>query len=177
MNNRGIICQNNIMIIFLFLFIIFILILLNKKVRISIDFSVNGLEYNFCININYFFDILTLYKEDFARLKKKTKKRLKKKKTYFPKWIFKRLDINRINLDIGVGLGDVFVTTMSVPIVSTCVSILMRKYLSKSTKKFSVKPIYNKLFVTAKGSIEASVKLKDVIYMIFRIFKESKKLE
>lgn len=177
MNNHGIICKNNIMIIFLILFIIFILIVLNKKIKLAIDFSVNGFDYNFCININYFFDLITLYKEDFAKYKAKSSKYKKvasKTNLTSKKWMLQYFNIDRINFDLRFGLDDVFVTSMLVPVVSSVLAILMQKYLGKSTKTFSVKPIYNRLFFSIKGAIYISLKPKDIIFLIFRILKDKK---
>ena len=166
------------MIIFFSLFIIIILILINKKIKLAIDFSVNGFEYNFCININYFFDVVTLYKEDFAKYKdkfSKYKKEASSMKLSSKKWILEHISVDRINIDIGFGLGDVFVTSMTIPVASSILAILLQKYLSKTTKRFSVKPIYNRLFLTLKGAAYISVRVRDVIYIIFRILNERKK--
>jgi len=166
------------MIIFLILFIIFILILINKKIKLAIDFSVNGFEYNFCVNINYFFDVITLYKEDFAKYKdkfSKYKKEASSMKLSSKKWILEHIDVDRVNIDIGFGLGDVFVTSMTIPVVSSVLAILLQKYLSKTAKRFSVKPIYNKLFLTVKGATYISLRVIDLIYIIFRILNERRK--
>ena len=143
MNNHGIICKNNNMIIFLIFLIIIILILINKNVKFAIDFSVIGFEYNFCIKINYFFEILTLYKEDLVKYKNKYKKKdenekkLKKFQDY--KWMFEYFEVNRINLDAKIGLEDVFVTSMVIPMLSTVLAIALQKYFAQSTKKFANK--------------------------------------
>lgn len=200
MNNHGIICKNNIMIIFLILCVIIILILLNKKVKFNIDFSVIGFEYNFCININYFFDIITLYKEDLLKYKEQFQKskyaqKLKKlknlknqkekrnfilkalsiEKTNLEKLRLDKINIDRINLKMNLGLQDVFVTSMAIPFLSSVIAILMQKYLSKSTKQFSVKPVYNKFFFSLKSATYVSVKLKDLISIVFKIWKAQNK--
>ena len=176
MNNRVNICQNINMIIFLIVLVILIsLILINKKVKFAIDFSIIGFEYNFCVNINYFFDIITLYKEDLL----KYKNNIKKQKNYSSKiidykWIIKHINFERINFETKIGLADVFFTSMAIPIVSSTFAIVLQKYFPTSTKTFSVKPVYNKLFLSTKGAIYVSIKLKEIIYIIFKLWKISK---
>lgn len=176
MNNHGIVCKNNIMIIFFILLISIILILINKKVKFCLDFSVIGFEYNFCININYFWDILTLYKEDILRYKDNlTNKKEYSSKPIEYKWILDYIDIDRINFETKIGLEDVFITSMSIPLVSSVIAIILEKYFSKTLKKFSVKPIYNKLFFSLKGVTYISIKLKDIIYIILKLWRKHKK--
>ena len=176
MNNHGIICKNNNMIIFLIFLIITIFILINKKVKFAIDFSVIGFEYNFCININYFFDVITLYKEDFIKYQKRYKKNTEnKKKLQDYQWMFEYLEVNRMNLDAKIGLEDVFVTSMAIPILATVLAIVLQKYFGQSTKRFSIKPVYNKMFFSLKGAIYVSIKLKDMIYIIFKEIFANKK--
>ena len=176
MNNRVNICQNINMIIFLIVLVILIsLILINKKVKFAIDFSIIGFEYNFCVNINYFFDIITLYKEDLL----KYKNNIKKQKNYSSKiidykWIIKHINFERINFETKIGLADVFFTSMAIHIVSSTFAIVLQKYFPTSTKTFSVKPVYNKLFLSTKGAIYVSIKLKEIIYIIFKLWKISK---
>ena len=155
MNNHVNICQNiNMIIFFIILVILISLILINKKVKFAIDFSIIGFEYNFCVNINYFFDIITLYKEDLL----KYKNNIKKQKNYSSKiidykWIIKHINFERINFETKIGLADVFFTSMAIPIVSSTFAIVLQKYFPTSTKTFSVKPVYNKLFLSTKGAI------------------------
>ena len=176
MNNRVNICQNINMIIFLIVLVILIsLILINKKVKFAIDFSIIGFEYNFCVNINYFFDIITLYKEDLL----KYKNNIKKQKNYSSKiidykWIIKHINFERLNFETKIGRADVFFTSMAIPIVSSTFAIVLQKYFPTSTKTFSVKPVYNKLFLSTKGAIYVSIKLKEIIYIIFKLWKISK---
>jgi len=94
MNNHGIICKNNNMIIFLLILIVIILILLNHKIKLTLDFSLLGFEYYFCIRIHYFVEILTLYKEDFMKYRRKMSKWKRKEKAKV-KNIFK---MNRKNI-------------------------------------------------------------------------------
>lgn len=176
MNNHTNICQNINMIIFLIFLISFILILINKKVKFNIDFSIIGFEYNFCVNVNYFFDVITLYKEDLLKYKKDLSQQDKFSvniNNY--KWIIDYLDIDRINLDLKIGLADVFFTSMTIPVISSIVAILLQKYCETSTKTFSVKPVYNKLFFSLKGATYITVKMKDMIYIVFKILKNNRK--
>ena len=122
--------------------------------------------------------MITLYKEDFAKYKdrfSKYKKEVSTMKLSSKKWILEHIDVDRINIDIAFGLGDVFVTSMAIPVVSSIIAILLQKYLSKTSKRFSVKPMYNKLFLNVKGATYISLRMIDLIYIIFRILKESKK--
>ncbi len=164
------------MIIFLILLFIIILILLNKKVKFTIDFSIIGFEYHFCINIHYFWDIATLYKEDILKQKEKIKK-YKTTKMQDNKWILDFIAVNRIVLDMKIGLQDVFVTSMVIPLISTILAILIQKFCPESTKQFSVKPVYNKFFFSTKGAVYFSIKLKDILYCIFKLAIEKKKAE
>lgn len=168
MNNHGIICKNNTMIIFLCILLIIILILLNKKVKFNIDLSIIGFEYNYCISVNYFIDLITLYKEDLGKYKKQ------RPKMKDNKWFLKYINVERVNFDIRLGLDDVFVTSMIIPIVSTIIPIFLQIYLPKATKRFSIKPIYNKLFFDFKGAAYVSIKLKDLIYVALKIMKTQK---
>lgn len=179
MNNHTNICQNINMIIFLIFLISGILILINKKVRVNVDFSVIGFEYNFCITINYFFDVITLYKEDVLKYKNKYDTRSKdiskkRKNINDYKWIIELFNIERINFEAKIGIADVFFTSMLIPFVSTFVAVLLEKYCKTSTKVFSIKPVYNELFFCLKGATYITVKLKDVIYIVYKIWKESK---
>lgn len=180
MNNHGIICKNNNMIIFLIFLIIIILILINKKVKISIDFSVIGFEYNFCISVNYFFDIVTLYKEDILKYKDKLKRNNKSKKSNKNikkyKWILEYIQFDRINLETRIGLIDIFVTSMAIPIFSTLLALILQKYFRKSTKRFLVKPVYNELFFSLKGVTDISIKLKDLLIILIKVLKEKGKI-
>jgi len=173
MNNHGIICKNNTMIIFIVFLIIVSLIFLNKKVIINIDLSTINFEYNFCINIKYFFDVVTLYKEDILKYINKLRKREKKEKQNY-KWIFKYINVDRINFDTKIGLGDTFVTSLSIPVVSTFFAIILERYFSKSSKRFDVKPVYNEFLFCLKGTVYLSLKLKDVIYIIFKVLSKQK---
>lgn len=172
MNNHGIICKNNIMIIFFIIFVIFILILLNKKIKLNIDFSIIGFEYNFCISINYFFDLITIYKEDFAKYRNKYRKTISTPNIKPKKWALEYIDVERINFELKFGLDDIFVTSMFVPVISSIIAIGMQKFLPEASKNFSVKPIYNKFFLSLKGAMYVSIKPKDIIYIVFRILKE-----
>lgn len=176
MNNHIIICKNNYMIIFLIILFIIILIMLNKKVKINIDFSTIGLEYNFCVNINYFLDIITLYKEDFFKYKEKFKKNKNHQtnlKSY--KWILKYIDIEKINIETKIGLYDILATSITIAVISTILAIILQKKFMKTVKQFSVKPVYNQYFFSLKGALYISVRMKDIIYIIFKIWKNNKK--
>lgn len=184
MNNHGIICKNNIMIIFLFFLITSILIFLNKKIKFDIDFSIVGFEYNFAIKINYFFDIATLYKEDFIKLKKKwgkpkaTRSGVNKKnyinlKKY--KWVKEYINIERINLETNIGLDNVFLTSIAIPFVSTALAMVLQVFLPETVKQFNVKPVYNQLFFALKSAVYIEIKPKDLIYVILKVRKINKK--
>ena len=68
-----------------------------------------------------------------------------------------------------------FVTSMAIPILATVLAIVLEKHFAQSTKRFSIKPVYNKMFFSLKGAIYVSIKLKDMIYIIFKeIFKNKK---
>ena len=206
MNNHGIICKNNNMIIFFIVLVIFILILINKKVKFDIDFSVIGFEYNFCVNINYFFDIITLYKEDILKYRRKFNKKIQKisninkyfdnensnfsdienqskkqkqlsKKTKNYKWIVKYINVDRINIESQIGVDDVFVTSMIIPTLSSILAIVFQKYFPQATKRFLINPVYNKFYFGTKGAIYITIKLKDVIYIVFRSLKERKNVK
>lgn len=176
MNNHVNICQNiNMIIFFIILVILISLILINKKVKFAIDFSIIGFEYNFCVNINYFFDIITLYKEDLIKYKNKIKEQKNySSKTVDYKWLIKHISIERINFETKIGLADVFFTSMVIPFISSTIAIVLQKYFPTSTKTFSVKPVYNKLFLSTKGAIYVSIKMKEIIYIIFKLWKISK---
>ena len=173
MNNHGIICKNNTMIIFIVFLIIVSLIFLNKKVIINIDLSIINFEYNFCINIKYFFDVVTLYKEDILKYRNKIKKNnIDKKNDY--NWLFKYSNVDKINFETRIGLGDTFVTSLSIPVVSTFFAIILERYFSKRSKRFDVKPVYNEFLFCLKGTVYLSLKLKDVIYIIFKVLRKQK---
>lgn len=200
MNNHANICQNINMIIFLIFFISASLILLNKKVKFNIDFSVIGFEYNFCITINYFFDVITLYKEDILKYKSRFAKKIEnnnikennrniniksnkghhsfskiKENINKYKWIMDFLNIERINLEAKIGILDVFFTSMIIPFISTISAILLQKYCKTSTKTFSINPVYNELFLSVKGATYITVKFKDVLYIAYKIWRQSNK--
>lgn len=176
MNNHVNICQNiNMIIFFIILVILISSILINKKVKFAIDFSIIGFEYNFCVNINYFFDIITLYKEDLIKYKNKIKEqKYYSSKTVDYKWLIKLISFERINFETKIGLADVFFTSMVIPFISSTFAIVLQKYFPTSTKTFSVKPVYNKLFLSTKGAIYVSIKMKEIIYIIFKLWKISK---
>ena len=186
MNNHVIIGKNNNMIIFLIFLIIVILILINIKVKVNIDFSIIGFEYNFCINIHYFMDVITIYKEDLLKYKNKLRKLFRdiennpnnsKKQSHANnyKFLFEYVNFEKINFDAYIGLNDVFFTSMVIPIISSLVAIVLQKEFSTTSKRFSIKPIYNKLYFYLKGSTNISIKPKDIIYIIIRIWKNNKK--
>lgn len=160
MNNHGIICKNNTMIIFLLVLGIIIFILLNQKVKFHLNFSVLGLEYYFCVSIHYFFEITTLYKEDFVRYRQKAKQ---KKKQTKKKWELSSFDVERIQFEMRVGMGDPFVTSMVIPFLATMTSILLQKYFAPSSKQFSIRPVPNRFFFSTKGAVSVSIKLKDLL--------------
>ena len=170
MNNHGIICKNNNMIIFLLILIIGI-VLLNQKVRLDINFSVLNLEYYFCIRIHYFIVILTLYKEDFNKKNKKPKninkfkilKNFKEKIDVLP---LHYLEVEKIHYEMKVGLYDAVATSLIVPFLSTLSAISLQKYFPRASKKFVIEPQYNDFFFSTKGVIKFSVKLKHILYLL-----------
>ena len=106
---------------------------------------------------------------------KSNKQKKERKAIQEYKWILKYVDVDRINLDINIGIDDVFITSMTIPVLSTVLAIILEKYFSKSTKRFLVKPIYNKLFFSLKNSTYITIKLKDIIYILFKFWKEYRK--
>lgn len=169
MNNHGIICKNNNMIIFLLFLVIIIFILLNQRVKFDVNFSILGVEYYFCVTVNYFFEIITLYKEDFMKYRKKAVK------IKCEEWPLEYFKVEKILYETKVGLEDPFITSIIVSILSTISAILLHKYLPESSKQFKVQPVYNKFFFSTKGAILFSIKLKDLLYILFHIWFKRRK--
>jgi len=57
---------------------------------------------------------------------------------------------------------------MLIPILSTIFAITLQKYLPQTSKQFLIQPQFNDFFLSAKGSVDVSIKLKDLIYLFIR---------
>lgn len=151
------------MIIFFVLIGIGILIgiALQHKVEFQVDASMVGVEYQYCIHIRYFVELATIYREDLSKRRKTTSS------WKWEKWMYDAFQVEHVDFQVRVGLGDAFVTSMVVPLLSTVLAIALQVYLPNSTKTFSIRPVYNEFFFSVKGVAYLSIPLKDLLSLLF----------
>lgn len=196
-------CKNITMTIFLFILLIILMILVSS-VKFKIYFSQLGLEYYYKIDIYYFINICSLDKNDIKKMAKNEKikkiyenkfkkegentkdiiKGFLKKPSKKAKRIISYINIEKLIINIKIGLIDILPTIFAIPILSTIISFLMkiilnntdiRKYMNnthcrrknKRNYVFYITPIYNKAYMETKISCIIKIKIAHIIYIIF----------
>lgn len=117
----------------------------DKKIKINDNFQVI-LSLTFFNKIVYYKKIITknrIKKEQINKIQKRIKKN-KKQNTNRIKKINKKLKLEKLRMQIDLGIEDASLTAMSVGISSIIISTLV-KYMAESSKeiKWNIRPIYN----------------------------------
>ena len=159
-------------LIFLLIILIIFLCLLTIKVRLKIfDLHIDTLKGKGKYVNEDFLAVLTIYilekipvwkiKINKAKIKKiQESNRLNKLKNDFSKklvenknnfdkdifyFIYKLpLSLYNVNINILIGTEGVMVTTFLIPLISTIIAFILKRYSKDQYQKFSVHPIYNK---------------------------------
>lgn len=176
------------LLIFFFLIIIFGLLTGKIKLEIkemkiaSIDNRVM-FEYDIFLKI-YVFNFIKIFQRKLNHLQSKNliKKISKTKLKIKGNTINKQIDIirriilrfNEVQIDISIGIDDIFLTVYTVVIVSSLIPFFIE---SSSRKMYKILPLYNmgnRIEIELKGISE--IKFVHIIHMIFILFKERGKL-
>ena len=189
------------MILVLFLcFILFILFLIVILTMIStVKININDFEASSSKKVT--FKTVEIYLEIFEKIRwiriKLSKGKLKKvfnKINDLEKFNMKQLeknlkleDLKRVcvinpkiscmDLNLKVGVEDVFLTTYLVPIISIILSVLLSLAVEDKNIKninYKVLPVYNKFFYLIKLNITFNIKVINILKCILTIYKKSR---
>ncbi len=155
------------MIILLLLFIL-IAFFLHSKIKLEIFFSSVGLDYHFNVSIIYFKRVKTFYKKEIQVFLEENKNKKMKLSLKEVKEILEYLSFETVTVDVQSGLIEVLPTIFSVPIIATFLSVIY-SILNVQNPSFSVKPVYNQLHFSSKIHVLFSIKIFNLIYLIFKI--------
>lgn len=180
-----------IILVFLYILIIFIVILIFSTIKLKIDYlKIDKNELALTIYF-YLFSKIKYFKFskkiDVTKAIKNEKyqninAKLKDNKKYTP--ILKKINLNIENfgLLINVGIIDVNITNCIVFISSTAISILFGYLYSKPNIKlgntnYDIKPFYNRNAFQVDLKTTISIKIINIIYLLFLLLKFKRKIK
>ncbi len=182
--------MNNILFFLLSIFILFLLVVFSS-IQIKID-NLNGYidsnkkEIDFKIFLIFkLLGFIKLFKikikknsiknKNLFNIKKLIKTNTRKKDISNKIKSIKRLDINveKINLNLDIGIEDAAITAISIGILSSIISTLFERYLNITTyKKWRIQPIYGEENIL-KFDINCIINLK-LLHIIYTVLKKDK---
>lgn len=150
--------------IILLLLIILLLIVLFMRIRIQIFLSVNDLEYYYCFNI-FIFKMLVakIDKKDVKSFLNKNKQKIKnnKKNIKFLK-IVRKINFEKMYINVKVGLIEIMPTIFVVPLLSTLISNICA-FLKVKKFDYKIMPSFNELKLQTKMELELSFRIIDLL--------------
>ena len=154
------------MIIFLIL-ISTLLIIIFTKIKIKIFFTLKNFEYYYCVDIIiYNLTIIKIDKNKIEKYAKKIKEKRKNKKQNKIKAskIMKKIKIEELNINIKIGLLEIFPTVFSIPIISTIIATILPLLKTEKNKiKYNIQPIYNEVAIQTKVTGKLTFRIIDLL--------------
>lgn len=180
------------MIIFL-LILLLIVIFLNSKIKFEINFCLGQCgvnrahyDYNYGISIIFFKKLKTFCRDEVDLWLKNRRNRRgtlnnkngrgKKYLEYINKYV-KYFAFEKMITYVRSGLISTIPTTFAVPIISTFLAYIYSKYKIHYSKNcyFLVEPSYEKLELSVKVQSIISIKIVNIIYILFKVLSERRK--
>ncbi len=80
-----------------------------------------------------------------------------------------KLDLEKVNFNLKIGLIDLTLTNLAIVLFSSLFPNLVRNRLKSENLRYEVLPEYNKFYINFKGNFSVTVKLLRLLKINFRI--------
>lgn len=80
-----------------------------------------------------------------------------------------KLDLEKVNFNLKIGLIDLTLTNLAIVLFSSLFPNLVRNRLKSENLRYEVLPEYNKFYISFKGNFSVTVKLLRLLKINFRI--------